>query len=116
MFDIFILCDQQIYEVSMRGDVTGLDAASGLSDVIGRLPTGAEAVIDLTSAASIDLVAAEAIRSAILARRVDHVTVVVAADLLALRSVLVLADVDHVAEITLTLAEARRLAGLAVAA
>jgi hypothetical protein len=108
MFDLFLVRDQQLYELDVRGELVGPAAAEALSEALRHLPGDADVLLDLTGVAALDAETATALRAVILDRRAAGGAVVIVADLL-VRRALAAGDAHHVAALAATRPEALRL-------
>ena len=109
MFDLFLVSDQQLFELDLRGELTGAEAVMALTEALGRLPVEADVLLDLADVTRIDEPTAAALRVAILDRRAAGGSVAIVAPDLDVRLALAAGDVHHVAGLAATRAEALHL-------
>jgi anti-anti-sigma regulatory factor len=111
MLDVFLVRDHQLFELSLRGRLVGPSAAESVAEAIHHLPPGSDVVVDLMGVDAIDELGVMALRAAILERRDAGVHLVLACENLDARKALVLADLDHVLPLAMSLADARHAVG-----
>jgi hypothetical protein len=79
VFDIFLVHNGALFELSVRGEVTGPASAASLAASLGHLPEDCSALLDLTQVTALDDAALEAIRDVVAERRPSDLSVAIPA-------------------------------------
>jgi hypothetical protein len=79
VFDIFLVHNGALFELSVRGEVTGAASAESLAASLGHLPEGCSALLDLTQVTALDDTALDAIRQAVTERKPTDLSVAIPA-------------------------------------
>ena len=110
MLDVFLVCDQQLFELSLRGHIDERDEVWRLTEVLAMLPDACTVVVDLSVVEGVSVVSAAALTEVLRDVGIGGRQVVVAAGYPAVKSVLLDAGVGEVAVLVETLSDARRTA------
>jgi hypothetical protein len=110
VLDVFLVCDQQLFEVSLRGHIDERDEVWRLTEVLAMLPDPCTVVIDLSVVEGVSVGSANALTAVLKGERIGRRQVVVAAGYPAVKLTLLDAGVADVAVLVDTLSDARRTA------
>ena len=109
MVDLFLVHEQHVFELRVRGELMTPEATAAVVAALAHLPAEADVLLDLCEVTALDVSVTPALRSTILERRAAGGNVAVVTSDLGVRTTLAMGDVHHVAALAADRQEAFRL-------